>query len=383
MPENESDLLGQYANFSNPDIKPVLPVVDYHRVGLETKNPVANKVIRAIRGYLGLSDRIVRREIDFNGFNMCGAFSIGVPFESELGNRLFAKITVAGDLHRESPASDKIILEDVSVRKDPLVRKGRKEGVLEVFGEDQLAEVLNSDRMEVIRKMRDLAKEKNKIREILGEYIGEFLPKYYGTVITETPRQEIQKRMGPPETRLKEEHLKNVPISEITLMEIWEDVDSRHAEKKIRFGLEQDGPAIEMQKFASEVLRLIVERGVIIDICDGGGIVCLDKRTNKSCRVRGLSNLDNLDDNTILVPRNTVIDKKGHVKFFDTYPINQCRLGSIEIKKLVNIVFKPDWLTDSVKYLSSVTPDKCDEVGFIISYLYLLKKLGAKANMVS
>lgn len=382
MPEGGIDIggeFGKYANFHNSETKPDLPIADYHTIKKETKYEVVNKAIRVFRGWMGWGDRVEKRIIGFNDEDrsyMGGGFSMGVPFETVSGDKVFAKITMAGDVHRESVESDMVVLEDIVARHDPLVRKGRVESGIENVGEDKMGEILEADRSEVIKKLQELAMEKRETQDTLQKYIGEFMPKYYGTVITDSPRQEIQKRSGPPSTRLTEEQLKEVPNAETTLMEIWEDVDSRGAADKIRKGMKDENSRLEMQRFANGTLELIVNEGIMIDICDMGGVECLGENEERSKRVRGLDNLAELDESTTFVPRNTVF-KEGKVKFFDTYPVYNSRLGTKEISELVLVVAQDNWLGGSEKYLSSVPEDQKKWVEFVITYLYLLKKMGA------
>jgi len=363
MPESAGEIMGQYANFHNIDGGPTSPVVEFRN---------------------GEDKRLSFKDED-EKFLASGGFSMVTSFETpdNLGNkkRLVAKMTVAGNIHRESRDSNNVVMDELAERNDPLVRKGRVEGAIEDVDESQMSEVLSSDLNEVISKLRELAKEKKEILEVLNKYIGEFLPKYYGTIITDSPRQEIQKVYGPRDKQLNDEQLKEVPNAETTLLEIWEDVDTRGAAEKIKNGMRDDDSRLEMQKFANGTLKMFVEEGVMIDICDMGGVECLGENAERSRRVQGLDDLVSLGDEETFVPRNTVF-KDGKVKFFDTYPVNKSRLESVETQKIINIVSQANWLELSKNYLSGVQEDQREKGEYLISYLYLLKKMGADMSIL-
>ena len=248
-------------------------------------------------------------------------------------------------------------------------------------GEKYLAEKTGDadlDRNTVINKMRELAREKQEIYELLGTYIGTFLPKIDMYAVVNSPRRELEKRMNRGNS---DQEISNVPISEIALMEIWEKVDAKNALQNVGYrALSEmyDDPEFQQQSkhFADATLRLLEEKGVYIDISDRGGVRGYSIE-GKRVNLRAYDELaDGEQNGTLVYPRNTTLDS-GKLKYFDTFPIHY--LDSSVTQELLMQIKERLRVSDfeGLKNLESYC-ERPREFQLTTQYLYLLKRMGAE-----
>ncbi|MFC1722197.1 hypothetical protein ACFL0C_00960, partial [Patescibacteria group bacterium] len=182
-----------------------------------------------------------------------------------------------------------------------------------------------------------LAKIKRETHETLQEYIGDYLPELKFYAVVESPRRvleerQLNNRFG-GEDGISEEILQNIPTSEITLLEVWENVGPKNSLDNIPYdklaNLYTDEKFLEHQKeFAKDAYKLFMERGIMLDISDMAGIRYktkegrIEQTVGKSGRFyieQAMDIFRGTEQDIIPIPRN-VAYKDGKFMYYDVYP---------------------------------------------------------------
>jgi len=233
-------------------------------------------------------------------------------------------------------------------------------------------------RNNAVEKMMLLAKDKRETYELLGQYIGPFLPKIEMFAIVESPRKELEKVMSKNNVSAD---LSTIPGSEIALMEIWEKVNPRNAFNHFKYEkldrMFHNTEFIQQSKqFAEASLRLLEEKRIFLDISDRGGVRGINKNGEK-VNLISYADLENSEqDSTIVYPRNTVFDE-GKLKFFDMFPVHS--VDATVTDEMIKTI-KKHLSTNDFTGLQELenTCENPKDFQLTTQYLYLLKKLGAE-----
>lgn len=260
---------------------------------------------------------------------------------------------------------------------------GQKDGPFRVDANDgaylvSKTEDEEQDKKEVIQSMLDLAKEKEETYKMLGEYIGEYLPDIYFYAIVESPRKEIERYKG--SNRPSGPDLSNIPTSEVSLMEVWEQIDARGSLSNMQY--EQLTELQGMENFktqladlSSKAYSLLLKEGIMLDICDWVGV--RGTTPNKSgAPVKKLEDLlTERDKATLFVPRNIAWSNE-QIKYFDTYPVFDVYdlIDHTTLVKLCDLAELEDW--PRIQEMCTNGGDKKAQLEQVARYLFLLQQMG-------
>lgn len=336
--ELENPSFEKYANFS--DKKAILPIQDYEALS-DNERPVHQ-----------------------------GAFTSVIEIDE-------GKVVKVNRLLRYSPQKENPV--EFGAYEDPDFLAEKVEDPSK--SADELEEL---NRQQATEKIIKFAEYKRGIYEQLGKYIPGHLPEIYGFAVVDSPRREIEQRLK--RGKLTPEQEREIPTQETALMEVWENV-SPEASLNARgyeglSELQEDSTYREqMRSFANGLLSLAREQGIMVDICDYGGINAV-RSNGEHLNIKKPEDIVQLlssqDTEILAYPRNTVY-KDGEVKFFDTYPI----------ENITEFTQDGEFLTAVVKALSegnyqelvnlAGAQDSRDGVNRrqVIQYLSLLKYMGA------
>ena len=251
------------------------------------------------------------------------------------------------------------------------------------------------DEKEVLKVLSAYASERRNIYQVVRGYMGEHIPRLFGSTISESPRKIIQKELHKHDNPLHQpadEVLERVPETEIAVVEIWENLGNFKSLEDLNYKeqaalYKDEGYRKAMEDFATTSLRMLVDGGVMIDISDWGGIgVRTENRKHAVDDLEKIELLVNHDENKLqVIPRNTAFIN-GQVICYDTYPVENIR-DFVDRPTLMSIARSvKDRNSGSIRSLFSNQEVQLDNKGndeerkklFVVCYLVLLDKLGAK-----
>ncbi len=250
------------------------------------------------------------------------------------------------------------------------------------------AELAELNRKQAVAKMLAFAEYKRTIYEQIREYMPDHIPELHGFAVVDSPRLEIERLLKKAKlTSLTPEQEAQIPVHETALMEVWENATPEasidtYNYKKLAELYRNDDFRTELKEFANDALTLIRKTGIMLDICDAGGVRAVES-TGRYLNLKSPEDivrlLESTDSSFIAYPRNTVFSD-GQIKFYDLYPINTISefTQDDEFVKAVVEVLK----TGNHYALINLAGDQETRNGFnrrqIIQYLGLLKYMGAE-----
>lgn len=230
-----------------------------------------------------------------------------------------------------------------------------------------------------IEKYRDY---KKSIHHRLSKYINDYMPKLYGFEIVDSPRRELEKIRNKPE--LSEEDYLNFPLHEVALMEIWEFVDPGSF-STLNFeslkSLYSDPIFVhKMPEFATGLLLIFRNEGLMVDICDADGIRAKKQDETKVGILQTVDVVKLLNDqraDIIAFPRN-ISFKNGRMVLYDIHPVDKVKdfvPESKVISEIAQYLKTEDY--GMLRKIEFENPDYGESLRVVIRYLALLKYLGA------
>jgi hypothetical protein len=238
---------------------------------------------------------------------------------------------------------------------------------------------------EVVEKMQELSKEKTEIYEKLGRYIGDYLPEIKFFAVVDSPRRQLEK-MKLYARQPSEKVLDKIPRSETTLMEVWENVDPKEELSRKGFeGLRQLSKNRNFRKqlrgFAQGAYELLEKEGIILDICDMGGIQIFQQGHERRKRLKRFEGVKILAQNEVTeiipYPRNTSYSNRK-LKFFDIYPADEMPKPLYEetLTPLIDNLRSGNW--KNIEKIIKENPSEEEGRLHVLRYLVLLEKIGAR-----
>ncbi len=316
-----------------------------------------------------------------------GTFTSVVPIKLKDGkkvvlkiNRLLKYLPTIDRMKRAKELSepyilhkDKVVVPNIRIEKSYIARKTG----------DELKDV-----EQALLKMEKFSEYKKSIYDKLSKHLVKYLPKLYGFEIVDAPRRELEKLRN--KSDLSEEDYANIPEHEIALMEIWEEVDSSSfsSNKFAKLSEHFSDPVFihSMPIFATNLLRVFRDDGLMVDICDGDGIRSRNNDDSKS-NIMKVSDVVLLlasgRQSTIAYPRN-VSYANGKILFYDIYPVDLVQDFSEDqelIDDLIMCLTKNDFGGIRKMFFDNNISDD-DPFNVILRYLAFLKYLGADFDAV-
>ncbi len=240
------------------------------------------------------------------------------------------------------------------------------------------SESVDLDNSEVTAALLELAKDKQHDYEMAGTYIGDYLPQIYLFAIVESPRREIEKySQRPPK---EDADLLDIPASEKSLMEVWEQVDAKKALSRASYTQLQElnkNPnfSAQMKGFAQGAFKLFQEQGIMLDICDAGGVRARNQMNQQTevLTTRGMSSFRAVE--LELYPRNMCWDGERLI-LFDLYPNPRTEdyVTTPTQTELVQAVKDKDW--EQVEEL--ISKGNQSRALQVARYIFFLERLGAE-----
>ncbi len=316
-----------------------------------------------------------------------GTFTSVIPIQIKGGQRLVLKVNrllkylTAHDRAKLAKTKnqpyalykDKISVPNIREERNYLTRRSDDPR------EDIKIAVTNIEKFSIYKK---------GIYDRLFKYIGEYMPRLLGFEVVDSPRRELERLRH--KTNLSPEDYENIPEHEISLMEIWEEVDassfSSLAFQKLSENFENPEYIHLMPMFATKLLEVFKNEGLMVDICDGDGIRAKRSTNNKVniFSVNEVLDLLTIDHSTIIAYPRNVSFRGGRINFYDIYPADKV-IDFIDNSSLLEALvtdFKVSNYNDIKRLVfDNSLHDHCSEC-VVIRYLALLKYLGADYTKV-